>query len=193
VIVALVLAAGSGSRFSTQENKLLQPYRGLPLLRCAIDAALASRAEKTIVVTGFDAGRVEAAMTGLPVQIVRSQDHAEGMAASLRAGLRHASDADGLMILLGDMPQVSPNLIDRLIETFGSGEAAAVIPIRDGQRGNPVLLGRALFPQIAQLSGDTGARALLRARGDVIEVETDEAGVILDIDTASDFAALKAR
>jgi molybdenum cofactor cytidylyltransferase len=193
VIVALVLAAGDGSRFSAQHNKLLEIFRGRPLLRHAVDAALASRVAKTMVVTGYDAARVGGALAGLPVQIVHNGEYEEGMAASLRAGLRHAPEASGLVVLLGDMPRVSPELIDRLIEAFEAGGASAVAPTFDGRRGNPVLLGRVLFPQIAQLTGDTGARALLRARRDVVEVETDDAGILLDVDTAQDLSALKAR
>jgi molybdenum cofactor cytidylyltransferase len=193
VIVALVLAAGRGSRFSTQSNKLLEDFQGRPLLRGAVDAALASRVDKIIVVTGFDAARVERALSGLPVEIVHNLQHEEGMASSLRVGLNHAPESAGLVVLLGDMPRVSPKLIDRLITAFSAGDAAAVIPTHAGRRGNPVLLGRALFPQIAQLNGDTGARALLRAREDIVELETDDVGVILDVDTAQDFCALKAR
>jgi molybdenum cofactor cytidylyltransferase len=193
VIVALVLAAGSGTRFSTRSNKLLEAFHGRPLVRCAVDAALASRVEETFVVTGFDAERVEGALAGLPVRIVRNFEHEEGMAASLRAGLRQAPDADGVVVLLGDMPLISPGLIDRLIEAFEVGGASAVAPTHGGRRGNPVLLGRALFPHVARLSGDAGARALLRAREDVREIETDEVGVVLDVDAASDLAGLNRR
>jgi molybdenum cofactor cytidylyltransferase len=193
VIVALVLAAGSGKRFSARDNKLLEPFRGRPLVRWAVDAALASRVKKTLVVTGFDAARVEEALAGLPVQIVHNPEYEQGLASSLRAGLCQAPEAKGLVVLLGDMPQVSPELIDRLIDAYGSGLVSAVLPTHGGRRGNPVLLGRILFPFIAQLFGDTGARALLRARSDVVEIETGDAGVLFDIDTAQDLAALKAR
>jgi len=111
----------------------------------------------------------------------------------LRAGLRQAPDADGVVVLLGDMPLISPGLIDRLIEAFEVGGASAVAPTHGGRRGNPVLLGRALFPHVARLSGDAGARALLRAREDVREIETDEVGVVLDVDAASDLAGLNRR
>lgn len=193
MIVALVLAAGRGRRFSKSDNKLFAPFRGRPLLRHAVDAALSSRVAETVVVTGFDAERVERELAGHPLRIVRNDEYEEGMASSLRAGLRHTSDADGAVILLGDMPLTSSALIDRLIETFEAGAAAAVAPTHGGRRGNPVLLGRALFPLVARLSGDTGARALLRARVDVRELEIDDASVILDVDAESDLTALNER
>jgi len=190
LIVALVLAAGCGRRFSERGNKLLESFRGRPLLRHAVDAALGSRVAETIVVTGFDAERVEPVLEGLPLRIVRNREYEEGMAASLRAGLRHAREADGAVVLLGDMPLIRSELIDRLIADFEAGGASAVAPSHDGRRGNPVLLGRGLFPSVARLSGDAGARALLRTRDDVREIETDDAGVILDVDAASDLFAL---
>ena len=190
MIVALVLAAGCGRRFSERGNKLLESFRGRPLLRHAVDAALGSRFAETIVVTGFDAERVEPVLEGLPLRIVRNREYEEGMAASLRAGLRHAREADGAVVLLGDMPLIRSELIDRLIADFEAGGASAVAPSHDGRRGNPVLLGRGLFPSVARLSGDAGARALLRTRDDVREIETDDAGVILDVDAASDLFAL---
>ncbi|MFY9656578.1 MAG: nucleotidyltransferase family protein [Methylocystis sp.] len=190
MIVALVLAAGCGRRFLERGNKLLESFRGRPLLRHAVDAALASRVAETIVVTGFEAERVEPVLEGLPLCIRRNREYEEGMASSLRTGLRHAEGADGVVVLLGDMPLIRPELIDRLIADFEAGGASAVAPTHGGRRGNPVLLGRGLFPSVARLSGDAGARALLRARDDVREFETDDPGVIIDVDTASDLFAL---
>lgn len=154
---------------------------------------MASRVAETIVVTGSDAERVERGLAGLPLRIVRNDEYEEGMAASLRVGLRDALNADGVVVLLGDMPLVRPELIDRLIGAFEAGGASAVAPTCGGRRGNPVLLGRALFPLVARLSGDTGARALLHARDDVRELETDDAGIILDVDGAEDLFALNQR
>jgi len=193
VIVALILAAGSGRRFSARGNKLLEPFRGRPLLRHAVNAALASRVAETIVVTGFDAERVEHGLVGLPVRIARNCEYEQGMAASLRVGLRNAQNAGGVVVLLGDMPLIRSELIDRLIAVFEAGGASAVAPTHGGRRGNPVLLGRTLFPFVARLSGDAGARDLLRSRDDVREVETQDAGVILDVDAASDLSALNQR
>jgi molybdenum cofactor cytidylyltransferase len=193
VIVALVLAAGNGTRFSTQSNKLLEPFRGRPLVRHAVEAALASRVDETVVVTGLDAECVADALRDLPVRIVHNFEHTEGMAASLRVGLQQASNADAVVILLGDMPLVSSALIDRLIEAFDSGGASAVAPTHGGRRGNPVVLGRALFPLVARLSGDIGARAILSACDDILELKTDDIGVTLDVDTASDLSALNER
>ena len=89
------------------------------------------------------------------------------------------------------MPAVTPALLDRLIEAFrAKPEALAAAPVREGRRGNPVLLSRSLFPAIAGLEGDEGARRLLddAAAGVVIEVATPDVGAILDVDTPQSLA-----
>ena len=95
------------------------------------------------------------------------------------------SDCDGALVLLGDMPLVSPEIIEQLIDAFERNPTTkAVAPIREGQRGNPVLLSRALFPAVAALSGDVGARALLAAaQGEIVEVAVASRAVTFDVDT----------
>ena len=193
MIAALVLAAGRGARFAGGANKLLVEIDGRPLLRRSVVAALASRAGRTIVVTGFDQARVEAALAGLPVSLIHNPDFAEGMASSLRTGLARTGDATGVLVLLGDMPNIARHTLNRLIDSFERSGADAVIPTHRGQRGNPVLLGSALFPLLAELKGDAGARALLRARENIVELEVDDAGVLADVDTVQDLARLRAQ
>jgi molybdenum cofactor cytidylyltransferase len=190
MIAAIVLAAGRGTRFSAEgRNKLLEDFGGTPLLRRAVDAALGSRADETIVVTGWDHERVAASLAGQPVTLVHNPLHVEGMASSLRAGIVQAREAEGALILLGDMPNVSFAVLDCLIRAFVERSPAAVVPLRGGRRGNPALVGRALFPRLFELRGDMGARALLRATGDVVELEVDDDGVLTDVDTPDDLAA----
>jgi molybdenum cofactor cytidylyltransferase len=192
MIAAIVLAAGRGARFATAgRNKLLETHGGRPLVRRAVDAAMDSRAGETIVVTGWDHERVAATLAGLPVTLVHNPRHADGMASSLLAGLAQAKDAEGVLILLGDMPNVSSSVLDLLIRTAEATHAVAVVPTRGGRRGNPVLIGRALFPRLSELQGDRGARALLRATLDVVELEVDEDGVLIDVDTPDDLTALR--
>lgn len=192
MIAAIVLAAGRGARFATAcRNKLLETHGGRPLVRRAVDAAMDSRAGETIVVTGWDHERVAATLAGLPVTLVHNPRHADGMASSLLAGLAQAKDADGVLILLGDMPNVSSAVLDLLIRTFEATRAVAVVPTRGGRRGNPALIARALFPSIRCLSGDIGARALLRASDNVVELDVAEDGVLTDIDTPDDLARLR--
>ena len=97
-VAAIVLAAGRGARFGAARGKLLADYRGRPLARCAVKAALASKASKTIVVTGHARGDVEQALAGLPVNFAHNLDFASGVASSLRVGLACAADSAGALI-----------------------------------------------------------------------------------------------
>jgi molybdenum cofactor cytidylyltransferase len=193
VIAAIVLAAGRGARFDEQgANKLLADFGGAPLIRRAVEAALGSRATKTIVVTGWDHARIAAALGDLPVTFAHNARHRSGMASSLQTGLAEAREADGVIVLLGDMPTIESRILDRLIETFETTGASAVIPVREGRRGNPVLLGCAIFPRLAELRGDEGARRLLRELDHVVELAIGETMILADVDTKRDLELLRA-
>jgi len=186
-VAAIVLAAGRGSRFDLARGKLLADFGGRPLVRRAVEAALSSRASKTIVVTGHARDEMERALAGLPLVFAHNPDFASGMASSLRAGLAHAADSDGALALLADMPGVTSAILDQLIEAFDRApDRAAVAPVCLGRRGNPVLLGRRLFPRLALLKGDEGARRLLDLTEGVLEIAVDDKSVLADIDTRED-------
>lgn len=192
VVAAIILAAGRGARFSADENKLLAPLDGQPLLRHVAETALASRASRVVVVTGHKPDEIAAALAGLPVSYVHNMDFASGLASSLRIGLAAADQVDGALILLGDMPGVSASVLDALITAFEAApHCAAVVPICQGERGNPVLLARALFPQLAQLRGDEGARRLLRRVDGVVELSINDPSILADVDTPADLASFK--
>jgi molybdenum cofactor cytidylyltransferase len=182
-VAALVLAAGRSSRMGNA-NKLTQTLRGKPLVRHAVEAALASQASPVLVVTGHDAHDVHKALAGLNVSFIDNPAHAEGMATSLRAGLSALPEnAAGAVVLLGDMPNVTSAIIDRLMAA-ATAEAKAVVPTLLGQRGNPVLLMRTMLPDVLKLSGDQGARKLLDAAGELVtEIAIDDPAIALDIDT----------
>jgi molybdenum cofactor cytidylyltransferase len=180
----VLLAAGRSSRMGGS-NKLLALFDGKPLVRRTAERALGSKASSTVVVTGHQRERVRQALAGLDVIFADNPDFADGLSSSLKAGIaRVGADAAGAMIVLGDMPGISSADLDRLIEAFRrDGGHSVVRAAHDGRRGNPVLLPRALFPAIAHLEGDTGARHLVEAEGlDVIDVEIGD-GASIDVDT----------
>ena len=183
-VAGIVLAAGRSSRMAPH-NKLLVPDRaGRPMVARVVDNLLSSAARPVIVVTGHRAEEVRAAVAGRPVQVVHAEDYADGLSASLRAGLAALPDtARAALICLGDMPLVSGAVIDRLLAAYDRDEGRLiVVPTHAGRRGNPVLWDRRFFPEIAALAGDTGARALLARHADsVAEVECDDT-VLRDFD-----------
>ncbi len=185
---AIILAAGSSRRMGSA-NKLLMPYRGAPLVTHAVRAALASKADPVIVVTGHQREEIKSALSDMNVQFVNADAHPEGMSRSLHAGIAALpSEIDGAIIMLGDMPLVQSATVNRLIEAFDPwADASICIPVHDGKRGNPILLAREFFSQIMALEGDTGARGLLADHSDqIVEVAVDDAGVLRDFDTADD-------
>ena len=184
-VAAIILAAGRSTRMGGP-NKLLAELGGKALVRIVAEQALASKARDVIVVTGHQAEQVEKALHGLNVKFVRNPDFAEGLASSVKAGVAAvADDADGAVICLGDMPLISANLIDRLIEAFAPDRGnLIVIPVSDNRRGNPVLWSRRFFNELMTLDGDIGARHLIARHSEAVaEVPVEGFGAFLDIDT----------
>jgi molybdenum cofactor cytidylyltransferase len=193
-IAALVLAAGQSSRMGGP-NKLLENIAGRPLVRIVAEAALGSKARPVIVVTGHQRERVEAALAGLPVTFAHNPHFADGLGTSLKVGIAALpAQADGVIVCLGDMPQVDAALIDRLIGAFDPDKGAlAVVPTIDGRRGNPVVWSRRFFPDLMAVEGDVGARHLIgRYAEAVTEVPLSGTAALTDVDTPEALQAVKA-
>jgi molybdenum cofactor cytidylyltransferase len=187
-VAAIILAAGRSTRFG-EDNKLLEEIDGEPMVARVAALALASRARPVIVITGFEAERVGAALDGFDIRLVPNPDYAQGMSTSLSAGLRALpAESDGVLILLGDMPRVEPYVLDALLAAFAANGAESIcVPVHDGRRGNPVLWGGAYFAEMMQLSGDRGAKQLMRLHpGKVVEVEVGTNSIFKDVDLAAD-------
>jgi molybdenum cofactor cytidylyltransferase len=192
-VAAVVLAAGRSTRMGGP-NKLIAEISGKPLVRIAVEEALASRAKPVIVVTGHQRERVEAALAGLPVRLVHNPDFAQGLGTSVKAGIAAVpAESDGAAICLGDMPQVDTALIDRLIAAFDPEKGAlAVVPTVQGERGNPVLWSRRFFPDLMAIEGDIGARRLIGRYGEaVVEVAVTGKAAVTDVDTPEALEVLK--
>ena len=198
-IGAVILAAGNSSRMRAAGhgvNKLLQPLEGRPMVRHVVEAALASAVSDVVVVTGNETAALTAALRGLPVTFADNPDYSKGLSTSLILGLNTLpEDCDGALILLGDMPAVDAQLMDRLIAAFDPSEDRAIIvPSHEGRRGNPVLWAKRFFPEMRELSGDAGARALFAPyAGLICEIEAGSDAPLTDIDTAEALSAYRMR
>ena len=182
VLEALVLAAGAGARFGG--GKLVSPWGDGVLLHGALAAALAAPVRRVTVVTGAEGEAVGAAVRSHDpsIRMVHAPDHAEGMAASLRAGIDSlASDTAGVFVFLGDMPRIPTAVLRPLAAALRAGAAAAA-PVFAGRRGHPALISRALFPAIRTLRGDEGARGLLQGMAGLVLVQAPDDGVLFDVD-----------
>ncbi|GGK17806.1 nucleotidyltransferase family protein [Salinarimonas ramus] len=193
-VAAIVLAAGLGSRFG-EAPKVLARLGGTALVRRVAEAACASRADSVVVVIGRAGAEVRAALDGLPVSFVENADYAQGLSTSLKAGFAALPvDASGALVCLGDMPLLEPDILDALIAAHERvPDAAAIVPVHEGRRGNPVLIARRLAPEIAALDGDRGAGGILLARDDVVELPFADDRILVDVDTPEALAALETR
>jgi molybdenum cofactor cytidylyltransferase len=195
---AVVLAAGAGRRFAEQSGgrKLLAPFEGRPLIAGALDTAFAAPARRVLLVTDGDAelagiARDLAGSLGRAddLDVVVAPNAAEGMGASLRTAVDNLPpDSDGVFVFLGDMPRVPAGLAQHLLDALTPG-VDAVAPRFKGQRGHPVLFGRACFSALRGLSGDVGAREVLASIGEHLAlVDSPDAGVLFDVDRPHDLA-----
>jgi molybdenum cofactor cytidylyltransferase len=187
-VAAIVLAAGGSSRMGS--TKQLLPVDGRPMVRLVTETVCASRLTQVIVVVGADAEAVQAALAGLPVDLILNPAWTEGMSTSVRAGLRALKPKiQGALMILADQPGVAPSLIGSLVDRYRATRAAIVAPFYEGQRGNPVLFDRALFPELLAVEGDEGGRAVINRHWGQMEcVSVDQPSVNLDVDTPQDYA-----
>ncbi|WP_424931095.1 NTP transferase domain-containing protein [Amaricoccus macauensis] len=194
-VAALVLGAGAGRRMRGAD-KLLEDAGGQPMLARSVRAALESAASEVIAVIPAGHEARKAALAGLDVRVVETALCREGMAGSLRAGLAAIPDAaDAVVILLADMPEVGPGHVDRLIAAFDPVEGREICRAvtEAGKPGHPVLFGRRFFESLAGLTGDRGARDIVRASAEfIVDVPTEGEAAVIDLDTPEAWAAWRA-
>ncbi|TCZ66838.1 NTP transferase domain-containing protein [Roseicella aquatilis] len=185
-VAALIMAAGRSRRMAPLNKLLVPDEQGVPMVARVVDNVLASRARPVVVVTGYERERVEQALTGRAVRFAQAEDYAEGLSASLKAGLAALPpEIEGVVICLGDMPLVAGPMIDRLLAAFDPEEGRAIImPTFRGKQGNPMLWAREFLPEMMAITGDVGARHLVGKYADrVAEVEMADDAVLRDFDT----------
>lgn len=172
--------------------KQLLVYQGQTLIRRAAETALASLCRPVVVVLGANAVAIGSELE-LPVIVTRNREWETGMASSIRAGFEAVIAADahveGIVIMLCDQPFVNAELIDTLIERRRETRKKIVAAEYNNTRGVPALFARELFAEIRRLSGQEGARQIIRNHPDEIVI-VPFAGAAIDIDTRQDYDAL---
>lgn len=182
---AIVLAAGRSSRMGPA-HKLLEDLHGKSLIRHVIDAAREAGLQPIVLVSGYRGDEVARAAGTLGITQIDNPDYAAGMMTSIQCGLAAVPvTAQGAVILLGDMPLLTANPIRKTIEALEAQPAAlAAVPVYGDEWGHPVVMRHGLFKEVMNLSGDRGARALLKSRLDqVVEVPIDDPAILVDLDT----------
>jgi molybdenum cofactor cytidylyltransferase len=193
-VSGIILAAGKSTRMG--QPKQLLPLRGRPLLQHVIDTAAKSRLDEVVLVLGSHADEIHASIE-VPsrTRVEFNPDFETGQSSSLRLGLRSVdARAAAVAILLGDQPQISPDLIDRVLEELAKEPAPILRPVFVSSSGrvpgHPVILHRAVWSDVMRLSGDEGARSLMSAHPDWVREVIIDGDAPKDVDTWADYEAL---
>ena len=186
-ISGIILAAGRSERLG--RVKQLLPFRGKPMLSHIVETSLGSRLHEVIVVLGYKAGEIEQTVDLGDATVIINNDYEAGQSTSLRIGLSAISDhSKAALFILGDQPLVTTEVINRLIGEYALEKKGFLIPVFQGKRGNPVLIDRSIFPRLASLTGDQGARVLFEEYADQIkEIDVGDEGIHCDVDTLDDY------
>jgi len=185
MIVAVVLSAGESSRMG--RPKALLPIDSQTFIEKIVGALKQSGIERVVVVLGFHADELRLQVGHLPVEIVVNPDYKQGQLSSLQAAIRHlqtTGSCDGMLVHLVDHPYIDSKLVRLMIDRFGDSDNMIVVPRHQGKRGHPVIFSKKLFQELLDAPIDQGAKAVVNAhRGETLEIDTDDAGITLDIDT----------
>jgi CTP:molybdopterin cytidylyltransferase MocA len=192
-VAAVVLAAGLGTRFGGDIPKPLHELGGRPLVVHALAAARGSGCAPVVVVVGND--RVDAFVRAWPdIEVVRNEQPEVGIATSLQAAVRALeprAGVRGVVVGLADQPLVGAEAYTRVAAAIDTGAHLAYATY-GGERANPVLVAREVWPDVLELAGDVGARVLF-GRFDALAVPCDGTGTPDDVDTPADLANLESR
>lgn len=165
------------------------PYQGTTIIETVIRNVIQSKVNSTMVVLGADRDEIRKVIGNLPVEWCFNRDYEQGMLSSVICGFRALpEDTDAVLVLLGDQPCISPEVINRLIEAFNESSRGIVIPLHKNRRGHPLIVDMKYRDEIEQLDPQQGLRSLMpRFPDDVLEVQVDDPGILMDIDTREDY------
>ena len=194
-VSAVVLAAGLSSRMGGP-HKLLLDAGGEPMLRRVVRAVLGVSPAEVVVVTGYRAEEITAALDGLAVRFVHNADFAEGQPGSVVAGVRSLAVAcDAVMIVLGDQPLLTREALGRLIAAFQTAPEgrSIIVPASGGRRGNPVLFAAHHIADMRSGVMKLGGGRLVETYPDrVALIEMADDAFVQDCDTPADYATMQA-
>jgi molybdenum cofactor cytidylyltransferase len=193
MVSAVVLAAGQSKRMGTKKELLR--ICGRPMMQMVVETLLESAVDEVIVVLGHRADEVGSTLSEYSdprLELIGNPEYREGMGTSLAHGVRACSwGTNAIVVALGDVPFVTPELVDALIKAHAAG-AGIVVPVFAGRRGHPVILDSSYREALEELKGDAGARALLDEEKDAVAlVELRDDGFLVDIDEREDYEAVK--
>jgi molybdenum cofactor cytidylyltransferase len=186
-VAAIVLAAGESSRMGSP--KPLLPLNGETFLTHLLGEISASRVTRTVLVLGFHPDVILDALPEVEPIAVVNANYPLGQLSSFHVGLETVGDEpDAVLLCLADHPFISHAVIDALIQEHERTHSPILVPTYGDRRGHPTLFARSLYVELRAAPLDQGARVVVRAHaGELLEVPTDNAGVVADVDTPEQY------
>lgn len=186
-IWAIVLAAGKSTRMKQQ--KLLMPFNGQTIIETIIQKIFPVLESNIIVVLGSHCNEIRQKINKLQVKSCFNKDFENGMLSSVIYGFDALpEDAEAAMVFLGDQPQISTDVIQKVARAWKQSDKGIIIPTFNGRRGHPVLIGIKYKSKIRELDPSKGLRQLMVENpDDISEVELGQSEILRDIDTPEDY------
>lgn len=184
---AIILAAGSSRRMGSQ--KLLLPFGQSTIIETVVDNVLNSSIDHVMVVLGASQREVQDILGNKAVQFCYNKEHEKGMLSSVICGVGALpDDSESALIFLGDQPGIPPSVTNAVIDAYSEELFGIVIPVHNYRRGHPLLVDMKYRKEIEHLDLEEGLKSLRHHfPEDVLEVEVDEPGILVDIDTPADY------
>ncbi len=187
MIWAMILAAGESKRMG--KPKLLLPFGEKTMIETIVETVVSSKVEQTLVILGSDREKTEEKIKNFPVKIVYNRDFRSGMLSSVQCGFKSLpAETRAVLVVLGDQPKISTNVINKLIDAYKSSGKGIVLPVYKKERGHPVLIDVKYGEEVENLSPEVGLRGTVYNHPeDILEVDVETLSIFQDIDSESDY------
>jgi molybdenum cofactor cytidylyltransferase len=187
MIWAMILAAGESKRMG--QPKLLLPFREKTIIETVVETVVSSKVDNTLVVLGSERKKIENKLNKFPVKIVFNPKFRQGMLSSVHCGFKTLPDeTQAVMVVLGDQPTISKEIIVRIIDAYQKTGKGIVLPVYKKNRGHPVIIDMKYKGEVEALSSDIGLRGTVYSHPeDILEVAVDTAAILQDIDDEGDY------
>jgi molybdenum cofactor cytidylyltransferase len=188
-VIGIVLAAGESRRMG--HLKALLPFGKQTVIEQVLQPLLQAELAAVVVVLGYRAADIAAVIQQLPVQILHNPDYQHGMTTSVQVALRHITPVpDAYLLALVDQPQISPELIQRLLATCACTSKGIIIPTYQDKRGHPIVIAARYRQDILALGPQQGLHVVVRAHAeDTLTVPVDTDDILRDMDYQTDYEA----
>jgi CTP:molybdopterin cytidylyltransferase MocA len=186
-IWGIVLAAGASTRMKRQ--KLLLPFRDTTIIKTVVGTTFSVLHSNIVVVLGANRNEISKEISNFQINFVENQHYSEGMLSSVICGINALpNETMAFMIFLGDQPQITSDVIMKVIEAFKHSGKGIIIPVFQNKRGHPVLIDNKYKSEIKKLDPNKGLRHLMeKFSNDTQEIECGRPEILRDIDTPQDY------